>query len=263
MRIKVLGCGGSAGVPLIGGPDGLGEWGVCDPTEPRNRRTRASILIETGTANLLIDTSPDMRSQLLANGVQRVDSILFTHAHADHINGLDDVRVLNRIVNRPIAAWGTEATLAEISKRFDYAFREWTGPGFFRPVLEARPIVAGDVFTTQGVTVRSFLQDHGFGPSLGMRVGDFAYSTDVVRLDDAAFAVLEGVDTWLVDCFQRAPHQTHVNVEQVMLWAKRVGARRTVLTHMGADMDWSWMRANLPDGIEPAYDGMTINLPTG
>ncbi len=260
MHIKILGCGGSAGVPTIGGADGLGDWGACDPAEPRNRRSRASIAIETATATLLVDTSPDMRSQLLANAVRQVDAILFTHAHADHINGLDDVRILNRIVNRPIEAWGAEATLAEIGRRFDYAFQPWTATGFFRPVLVARPIVAGDVFETQGVTVRTFAQDHGFGPSLGIRVGNFAYSTDVAHLDEAAFAALAGVDTWLVDCFQRAPHKTHANVERMLVWVARVGARRTVLTHMGPDLDWTWLRSNLPDGIEPAYDGMVLEV---
>lgn len=262
MRVTVLGCGGSTGVPAIGGADGTGDWGVCDPSEPRNRRTRASIVVESRAGSrLLVDTSPDMRSQLLACGIPAIDAVLFTHAHADHITGLDDVRVLNRIIDRPLEAFGTSKTLDEIVSRFGYAFLPWQPPGFYRPVLIERRVRSDATIQTAGLDVALFNQDHGFTESLGLRIGGFGYSTDVVELDEAAFEALEGVDTWLVDCFQRAPHRTHAHFERVLTWASRVGARRTVLTHMGSDLDWSWMLANLPSGMEPGYDGLVLDLP--
>ena len=261
MRVTVLGCGGSTGVPAIGGGDGAGDWGNCDWSEPRNRRTRASIVVEAASGGrLLVDTAPDMREQLLACRVPAIDAILFTHAHADHITGLDDVRVLNRIIDRPIDAFATQATLDEIVSRFEYAFRPWEPPGFFRPVLLQCPVEPGAVVQAAGLQIGLFSQDHGFVRSLGLRIGAFGYSTDVVSLDEAAFAALAGVDTWLVGCFQRAPHTTHAHLARVLRWAERVGARRTVLTHMGTDLDWAWMRANLPAGVEPAYDGMVLEL---
>ena len=262
MRVILLGTGGSAGVPLIGGADGSGDWGACDPSEPRNRRTRASIVVESDSGKrLLVDTAPDMREQLLACHVPGVDAVLYTHAHADHITGLDDVRILNRIADRPLDAFATKATLEELTRRFGYAFRPWQPPGFFRPVLVPREVAAGDIIEAADMRVRLFEQDHGFIPSLGLRIGSFGYSTDVVSLDDAAMAVLAGVDTWVVGCFlRRGPHKTHADLPQVLEWARRVAARRTVLTHMGTDMDWRWLVANLPAGVEPAYDGMVLEL---
>jgi phosphoribosyl 1,2-cyclic phosphate phosphodiesterase len=254
----LLGTGGSAGVPQIGGPDGRGDWGACDPAEPRNRRTRSSMVLRSDGAALLVDTSPDMRAQLLRSGVKRADAVLFTHAHADHILGLDDVRILNRIAGRPLEAYGTEATLAEIQQRFAYAFRPWKPPGFYRPVLLARPIVPGERVALGALSVQTFDQDHGYTRSLGLRLDGLAYSTDAVRLDEAAFSALAGVDTWIVGCFQRTEHMTHAWVDRVLEWVARVRPRRTVLTHMGPDMDWAWLKAHLPPGVEPAYDGMTI-----
>jgi len=210
---------------------------------------------------LLVDTAPDMREQLLACRVPGVDAVLYTHAHADHITGIDDVRILNRIADRPLDAFATKATLEELTRRFGYAFRPWQPPGFFRPVLVAREVAAGETIMTAGMQVRLFEQDHGMIPSLGLRIGGFGYSTDVVSLDDAAFAALDGVDTWVVGCFlRRGPHKTHADLSQVLAWARRVGARRTVLTHMSTDMDWGWLRANLPAGIESGFDGMVLHL---
>ncbi len=261
MRVTLLGTGGSAGVPLIGGADGRGDWGECDPAEPRNVRTRASIAIDGGAGEvLLVDTPPDMRQQLLAAGIARVGAVLYTHAHADHVTGLDDVRILNRVIGRPIEAYGTAATLGELEQRFGYAFRPWQRPNFFRPVLVPRVIVPGATIAAAGLRVHLFDQDHGFTRSLGLRVGGFGYSTDAVALDDAAFAALDGVDTWVVGCFQRAEHHTHAWLGRVLEWVARLRPRRTVLTHMGSDMDWGWLRANLPAGVEPGYDGQVLEV---
>ncbi len=261
MQVTILGCGGSAGVPQLGGADGRGDWGACDPAEPRNRRTRSSIVVQSGTGErLLVDTGPDMRHQLLACGIPRVDAVLFTHAHADHVLGIDDVRILNRLVGRPLDAWMTARTEAELRLRFEYAFRPWEGPYFFRPALTPHGVEPGDTIDVAGLQIRVFEQDHGFMPTLGLRIGAFGYSTDVATLDDAAFEVLAGVDTWVVDCFQRRSHTTHANVDQVARWVDRLRPRRTILTHMGYDIDWAWLQANLPAGIEPAYDGMIVEL---
>jgi phosphoribosyl 1,2-cyclic phosphate phosphodiesterase len=262
MRVILLGTGGSAGVPLIGGADGSGNWGVCNPAEPRNHRTRTSILIESARGErLLVDTSPDMRSQLLACRVASVDALIYTHAHADHITGLDDVRILNRIAGRPLDAFATKATLEELRRRFGYAFRPWQPPGFFRPVMMAREVTGGETVCIAGMEIQFIDQDHGFSHSLGLRVGGFGYSTDVVNLDETALDVLAGVDTWVVGCFlRREVHKTHANLDQVLNWSKRLRPRRTILTHMGTDMDWAWMEANLPAGVEPGHDGMVVDL---
>ena len=262
MRVILLGTGGSAGVPLIGGVDGSGDWGACDPAEPRNRRTRASIVVEGDTGGrLLVDTSPDMRTQLLDCRVPRIDAVLYTHPHADHITGLDDVRILNRIAERPLDAFATRTTLDELLRRFGYAFRPWQPPGFFRPVLVPREVAPGDSFEAAGMQIGLFEQDHGFSHSLGLRIGRFGYSTDVVELDEMALAALDGIDTWVVGCFLReGPHKTHADLRQVLEWRDRLRPRRTVLTHMGTDMDWAWMTANLPAAVEPGHDGMTLHL---
>ncbi len=260
-RVTILGCGGSAGVPQIGGVDGAGDWGACDKAEPRNRRTRSSIVIEgPGGERLLVDSSPDMRAQLLACAVPRVDAILFTHAHADHVLGIDDIRILNRIAGRPLDSYATQRTMTELDRRFDYAFKEWNQPHFFRPVLVPHVVEHGQVIAAAGLQVQTFEQDHGFMPTMGLRVGNFGYSTDVVTLDEAAFAVLAGVDTWVVDCFQRRAHTTHANVDQVIAWAEQVRPRRMVLTHMGYDVDWGWLIRRLPPGIEPAHDGLVLEV---
>jgi phosphoribosyl 1,2-cyclic phosphate phosphodiesterase len=262
MRITLLGTGGSAGVPLIGGADGAGDWGACDPTEPRNARTRASIVVDSGEGTrLLVDTGPDLRAQLLACRIPSVHAVLYTHPHADHITGIDEVRILNRLVNRPLDAFATRPTLEELTRRFAYAFRPWEPPNFYRPVLVAREVAAGDTIEAAGMAVRLFAQDHGRIESLGLRIGGFAYSTDVVALNDAAFAALDGVDTWVVGCFLRqGPHWTHADLTTVLQWIARVRPRRAVLTHMGNDMDWAWLAAHLPHGVETGYDGMVLDV---
>jgi phosphoribosyl 1,2-cyclic phosphate phosphodiesterase len=260
MKVTLLGTGGSAGVPMIGGLDGSGDWGACDPAESRNRRTRSSIVIEgEDHQRLLVDTSPEMRTQLVDCCIPRVDAILFTHAHADHVTGIDDVRILNRIASRPLPAFATRQTLAEITHRFSYAFRPWEPPAFYRPTLVARPTEAGDTVDAAGLRVRVFGQNHGRVETLGLRVGSFGYSTDVKALDETAFAALDGVDTWVVGCFLRqGPHWTHADLGEVLVWVERLRPRRTVLTHMGTDMDWEWLQAHLPPGTEAGYDGMVL-----
>lgn len=256
----VLGCAGSAGVPMLGGPDGAGDWGECDTNEPRNRRTRSSVIISDGPGRvLLVDTGPDLRDQLLAQRIGVVDAVLYTHAHADHIAGLDELRTINRIIGGPLPVYGTRQVMDEISIRFDYAFRPWTPPHIFRPILDVHHVSLPSTVMMAGMAVQVFGQCHGKVETLGLRVGPMAYCTDVAEMDDAALDTLRGVDTWVVDCFQRDAHPSHGWLARVLEWRDIIQPRRTVLTHMGPDMDWAWMQASLPDGVEAAYDGLRLH----
>lgn len=262
MRVTILGCGGSAGVPAIGGADGKGDWGACDPAEPRNRRRRASILVEerVGEADmrLLVDTGPDLRAQLIDAGVAKLDAVLFTHDHADHVHGIDELRMVNRAVGGPIPVFADRKTLDAMAARFGYVF-DPPDPshGFYKPWLIANEI-AGP-FMAAGVNVTPIAQGHGIMSTLGFRFGRIAYSVDVKALDEEAFAALAGVETWIVDCYSWRLHPTHAHFSLVMDWIGRVKPRRAVLTHMPQTMDYREVARRCPDGVEPAYDGMAIN----
>jgi phosphoribosyl 1,2-cyclic phosphate phosphodiesterase len=264
LRVTLLGCGGSGGVPLLGGAGEGGEWGVCDPEEPRNHRSRTSALVEGPRGGrLLIDAGPDLRRQLLAARAARLDAVLFTHAHADHILGIDDLRQINRVTGRALEAIGTRTTLQKLDDRFDYAFIGATPPFFFRPALEPRRVEHGERFGIADLRVEVFRQDHGVMDSLGVRIGRFAYSTDVVAMPEESLFALEGLDTWVVGCFQRGPHKVHASLGQVLEWVQRLRPRRTVLTHMGTSMDYRSLLRELPAGIEPGFDGMVLEIATG
>lgn len=263
IKVKLLGCGGSGGVPLLGGEDGRGAWGACDPGESRNRRTRSSIVVQAVDGQtILVDAGPDLRAQLLDHGIGRIDAVLLTHAHADHVMGLDELRIMNRIMGKALPVYGTARTLADVTGRFEYAFRPPT-PGFFRPALEPVEVKAGQVVRLAGLDVRLFSQDHKVMETLGLRIGSFGYSTDVVEMPEAGFEALAGVGDWVVGCFQRAPHPVHAHVEKALEWARRLRPKRTVLTHMGPDLDWAWMREALPAGVEAGYDGMVLESTQG
>lgn len=254
----MLGCGSSGGVPLIGGADGRGDWGACDPGEPRNRRRRSSILVEGSDGKrLLVDTGPDLREQLIAAGVRGLEAVLLTHPHADHIMGLDELRQVNRLVGAAIPLYADAATLAAVTSRFEYAFRPMVR-GFPRPALLPHEVRAGETVDIGGLPVQLFRVDHRVMDVLGLRIGGFGYSTDVWAMPEDGFAALEGVELWVVGCFSRAPHPVHAHLEQVLAWRERLGRPRTVLTHMGTDLDWAWMAANLPPGVEAAHDGLVL-----
>lgn len=264
LKVTLLGTGGSGGVPLLGGEGEAGNWGDCDPAEPRNRRTRTSALIEGPDGRrLLIDAGPDLRHQLLAVGKARLDAVLFTHAHADHILGIDDLRQVNRVINAELPAFGTRTTLSRLDDRFDYAFIGPTAPFFFRPALAGTRLEYGQTVAMAGMEATVFRQDHGVMDTLGLRIGRFAYSTDVVMLPEESLGHLEGLDTWVVGCFQKRPHKVHANVDQVLEWVERLRPRRTVLTHMSTEMDYRGLLRELPPGIEPGFDGMVLEVPEG
>lgn len=255
MRVTVLGCGGSSGVPVIGN-----QWGTCNPANPRNRRLRPSVLVEQGGVSVLVDTTPDLRQQLLNANVQRLDAVVWSHSHADHSHGIDELREVCRLMEGPIAAHGLAEHLDELERRFGYCFDPWApGDPIYRPVLRAHPVTAP--FEVGGLAVRPFVQDHGYTRTLGYRFGDFAYSTDVVRLDEEAFAALEGVRVWIVDCVREGPaHGVHAHLPLTLSWIERVRPERAYLTHMSNLMDYDRLCRILPPGVEPAWDGLTIDV---
>jgi phosphoribosyl 1,2-cyclic phosphate phosphodiesterase len=255
MKVTVLGCGASWGVPAIG-PD----WGRCDPADPRNRRRRGSLLVESRGRTLLIDTSPDLREQLLDAGAARIDAVLLTHAHADHLHGIDDLRKVNQLIGKAIPFYATEAALAEARQRFGYAFAPPVpGKPLYRPALTPHEICGP--FTAAGMTVVPFEQNHGRTTTLGFRIGRLAYSTDVTALDDNAFNILEGIELWVVDCLRREPHPTHSHLQKTLAWIDRVRPHRAVLVHMDQSFDYRELAAELPAGVEPGRDGLAIELP--
>ena len=254
MRVTILGCGASGGVPLI-----MGKWGVCDPYNPKNRRKRASIAVQRNDTTLLVDTSPDLREQCLSAQITHIDAVLYTHDHADHTHGIDDLRPWARINNVLVDIYGDQAALDFLKSRFGYAFssEEMTPDiyrGFVVPHLIEGPFQVGDIF------VHPFVQGHGYTTSLGYRFDKIAYSTDVVELDEKAFAVLEGVDVWIVDCLGEDPKPTHAHLDKTLEWIERVKPRKAYLTHMSHLLDYDTLLSKLPEGVEPAYDGLVIEV---
>lgn len=258
LRVTILGCGGSDGVPMIGGPDGKGDWGACDPENPRNQRSRSSFLVESESESLLVDTSPDLKQQMLDNRLDRVTAVLFTHEHADHSHGLHELRRLATLNRRPMDAWASAETLALLQARFDYAFRTLPGSPY-PPILRARTI-AGP-FQIGDIPITPFDQDHGFGVvTLGFRFGPVAYTTDATDLDDAAFEALAGVDTWIVDCQQLTPHPTHAHLDKTLGWIERVKPQHAILTHMGPELDYDDVARRCPDHVVPGHDGLRLDF---
>lgn len=260
LRVTILGCGSSGGVPRLGG-----IWGDCDPANPRNQRRRCSLLVEqeaeAGTTRVLIDTSPDLRAQLLDAGVGHLDAVLYTHAHADHVHGLDDLRmiVFNMRARLPVYADGP--TTNDLLNRFGYAFVQPPGSAY-PPILDIHGI-DGDV-TIDGaggrLTFTPFEVTHGNIDALGFRVADVAYLPDVSDIPEAAWPVLRGLDTWILDALRRTPHPSHSHLENSLQWIARAAPARAVLTNMHIDLDYQDVEDETPDHVTPAYDGMTLTF---
>lgn len=267
LRVTVLGCGSSGGVPRA-----TGDWGVCDPNEPKNRRTRCGLLLQqwSGAAGnpeeattVLIDTPPELRQQLAAAGARRLDGVVLSHDHADQTNGFDDVRAFFLKQRATIPVWLDEATRETFMRRFGYTFVSGPGyPAIVRVGGDISPLVPIRVDGPGGVMELTPLeQDHGFSRSLGFRVGPVAYSNDLVAMPETTFAALNGLSLWIVDALRDKPHPTHAHVERTLEWIARLKPAHALLTNMHIDLDYAALKARLPAGVEPAYDGWAGDYP--
>jgi phosphoribosyl 1,2-cyclic phosphate phosphodiesterase len=264
LKVTILGSGSSGGVPRIGGMDGRGDWGACDPSEPRNRRRRCSLLVENGDTGILVDCSPDMREQLLDARVRTLDAVFITHDHADQAHGIDDLRMIAQNMRRRVDVYASRDTLDVLEPRFAYCFTS-SPNGAYPAILNAHTLARPDRQVLIGkpgraIPVLAFDQDHGTIISQGFRFGPLAYSSDVVNLDEEAFAALAGVECWIVDALRYTPHPTHAHVDKALGWIDRVRPKRAVLTNLHIDLDYQTLRNSLPDCVEPAFDGMVIEV---
>jgi phosphoribosyl 1,2-cyclic phosphate phosphodiesterase len=264
LEVRILGCGSSGGVPRPG--EGGPNWGVCDPANPKNRRTRCSILVTRragGETRLLVDTSPDLRDQLLAARIGRLDGVLITHNHADQLHGIDDLRVVVLNMKRNLDLWSDRIGLTGARDKFGYCFEMPPGsdyPPILNPHLIPEPFAPFEVTGAGGaVPVRAFGVGHGRIRSLGFRFGAIAYCPDADRLDEEAFAALAGVECWIVDALRYKPHPSHAHLDRTLAWIARVKPQRAILTNLHIDMDYETLRRELPPGVEPAYDGMVVS----
>lgn len=262
MKLTMLGCGTSSGVPRIGGADGAGDWGACDRLDPRNRRRRASVMVEHDGHRILIDTGPDLREQLLDARVAHLDAVLLTHDHADHAHGIDDLRHVFYAMGARIKCYASEMTWNVLAKRFDYIFEGTRHyPATCEAITLSGPVEIGNMRVTP------FQQNHGSIESTGFRIDangrSLAYSTDVKAFDSRADTALAGLDLWVVDALRRAPHPTHSHLAQTIEWVGHYRPKQAVLTHMDQSMDYAVLFAELPPHIRPGHDGLTIDLAAG
>jgi len=254
MRLRVLGCGTSSGVPRVGD-----DWGLCDRAEPRNRRRRVSILVEYGNARILVDTSPDLREQLLDAAVSDIEAVIWTHDHADHCHGIDDLRQLYHARGRPVNGYARPYALGMLKRRFAYAFE---GKGGYPAVVTGHDLP--NHMNLGGISVRAVDQPHGPITSAGLRFdaggAAIGYSTDFDGMTDDMAMLFEGLDLWVVDALRRKPHPTHPHLAQTLEWIRRLAPKRAILTHMDNSMDYRSLLDELPDGVEPGYDGLEVEL---
>jgi len=261
VKVTILGCGTSGGVPRIGN-----EWGACDPSNPKNRRRRCSILVERegagGVTRVLVDTPPDLREQLNDADVGLLDAVLYTHDHADHVHGIDDLRMVAYNGRRRIDVHYLKETGDMLRQRFDYCFEAPVGSSY-PPVLKGHEVVPGQPIAIEGpggiIEATPFLQKHGSSNSLGYRFGGLAYSPDVNDFPPESLAHLEGLDVWVLDALRYTSHPTHLTVDEALSWIARMKPKRAIFTHMHVDLDFEILKGQLPEGVEPAYDRMVIS----
>ena len=254
MKVTILGCGTSFGVPRIGN-----DWGECDPEEPRNRRSRSSILVESGGRHLLVDCGPDLRQQLLTAQISVLDGVVVTHDHADHCHGIDELRAIAQATGRPVPIHARKDVLHRLQSRFDYIFRT---SSIYRAIAE--PVILGPSLEFGDSTISLVDQPHGGISSLGLRVDEggksVGYAIDFNELTDDMRTFYKGVDVWVCDCLSRRPHPTHAHLDAVVGWARELGVKRVYLSHMNNSMDYQTLVEQLPDWVQPAHDGLEIAL---
>jgi phosphoribosyl 1,2-cyclic phosphate phosphodiesterase len=260
--ITILGCGSSGGVPRIGG-----DWGKCDPENPKNRRRRCSVLVtrqgKNGATRVLVDTSPDMRDQMLDAGVRDIDAVLYTHEHADHTHGIDELRAFFLKKRARVQVWADEPTGQMLISRFAYCF--YTAPGSdYPPIINLNRLVAGQPVTIAGaggsITALPFRLHHGNIDALGFRIGNTAYSPDLNGIPDESIPALESLDLWIVDALRRTPHPSHFSLSETLGWIERMKPKRAVITNMHVDLDFDTLRRELPSHVEPAHDGLELTI---
>ena len=260
LRVTILGCGASGGVPRVGT-----MWGRCDPSNPRNRRRRCGLLVERlgtkGRTRVLIDTPPDLRDQLVETRVDWVDGVLYTHDHADHTHGIDDLRMVAYAMRKRVKVWADAATLQSLTQRFAYCFTTPTGSSY-PPILDAHVIDPAKPIRFDGaggvLEAVPIVQRHGDIDSLGFRFGRLGYSPDISDLPAESVPMLTGLDVWIVDALRYTPHPSHFHLRRALEWIDRLGAKRGILTHMTGELDYDGVRREVPDHVEPAYDGMVV-----
>jgi phosphoribosyl 1,2-cyclic phosphate phosphodiesterase len=260
VTLTILGCGSSAGVPR----PALG-WGACDPANPKNRRRRCSMMAERtsehGVTRVVIDTSPDLREQLIDAEVEHIDAVFLTHEHADQTHGIDDLRSVVLKQRQRIPFYLNESTARDIVPRFSYCFESAEGSGY-PPILDRRSVEAGQSRTIDGkggaLTLSAFILQHGNIPALGYRIGDAAYTPDVNDIPSESWPALQGLDLWIIDGLRYAQHPTHFSLSDALSWVERFKPKRAVITNMHADLDYEVVRRSLPEGVIPAYDGMRL-----
>lgn len=254
MKIRILGCGTSTGVPKIGN-----HWGQCDPAEPRNRRLRSSILVGSGDERVLVDCGPDLRQQLLEAEVDRLAAVIVTHDHGDHVHGIDELRPVSQAIGGPVPMLGRAETLRSLEQRFAYAFAQ---SDFYRPIVQAHEIQEAWIFGE--AKVRTVDQPHGTTSALGLRFDEgqrsVVYAIDYSDMTDDMRTLYEGADVLISDCLTRQPHPTHAHLDGVVEWARELNVGHLYLTHMGNGLDYRTLVAELPDWAEPAHDGLEIAL---
>jgi phosphoribosyl 1,2-cyclic phosphate phosphodiesterase len=260
-RFTILGCGSSGGVPRLGG-----HWGDCDPSNPKNTRRRCSVLVERmgpeGVTSVLIDTSPDLRAQLLGTGTGRLDGVVYTHSHADHVHGIDDLRMIVFNMRARLPVWADGDTQNALFSRFGYAFVQPEGSPY-PPILDMKTISGAFEVPGAGgpIPFQPFRVSHGSIDSLGFRIGGLAYLPDVADIYEESWPHLENLDFWIVDALRRDPHPTHAHLDKTLGWIERVKPKQAVLTNMHIDLDYETVVAETPDNVTCAYDGMTIRVP--
>lgn len=255
LTLTMLGCGTSSGVPRIGA-----DWGACDPAEPRNRRTRVSILVESASTRILVDTSPDLRAQLLAAGVVHLDAVLWTHDHADHSHGIDDLRQVMHRRGTPVPGYGHRATMAKLRARFAYVFEGGDG---YRPTVAGADLPEGGL-SIGDIAVRHVAQPHGSIHSSGFRFDhggrSIVYATDFHSVTGEMAALYNGVDCLVIDALRRKPHPTHPHLDRSLEAIAAIRPGQAILTHMDQSMDYAQLLAELPEGVLPGYDGLVVRL---